>query len=148
MSRGQPVALDIRPSSPPSPSSSFEEVQYPAANSNSWQQQHNNQRQEELLPLHHSSAMEDKTRRRHIGGEQLNGAAPTGWAPDAAQPAQVYSPYTPVGPSEAIWQDADGKNVYEKAGFGTGRLPMPRSKRPPPPSSFVSTARSSSLSML
>ncbi|KAG8908186.1 Protein O-mannosyltransferase 2 [Tulasnella sp. 403] len=120
MSRGQPVALDIRPSSPPSPSSSFEEVPYPSTNA--WGQQH---RHEESLPLHN---MEDKARRRHVGTEQPQ---PSGWVP----PAQVYNPYSPAGPSEAIWQDADGKNVYEKAGFG-GRPPLPRPRRPPPPSSF------------
>ncbi|KAG9045476.1 Protein O-mannosyltransferase 2 [Tulasnella sp. UAMH 9824] len=75
----------------------------------------------------------DKARRRHVGGDdnKANGNG-AGWA----SPAQSYGPYAPGGPSEAIWEDSDGKNVYEKAGYDPRRHPPPRTRRSRPPTSF------------
>ncbi|KAG9030784.1 Protein O-mannosyltransferase 2 [Tulasnella sp. JGI-2019a] len=113
----------------PSRSSSFEEIQYSASDPN-WANHH---RLQETLPLHN---MGDTTRRRQVGGLEpsINGGDGAGWA--TSPPTIPLSPYAPAGHSEAIWQDSDGKNVYEKAASYGGRLPLPRQRRRPPPSSF------------
>ncbi|KAG8968931.1 Protein O-mannosyltransferase 2 [Tulasnella sp. 419] len=124
------VALDIQPSSPPSPSSSFEEVPHP---NSSWHQQ-----QRDTLPLHYMET--DTHRRRALQSDQKDSDDKWAHEPAAGQrPPSPFAPYAPSGPSEAVWEDKDGKNVYGKAalGYSTGRLPPPRTRRPPPPTNFT-----------
>lgn len=118
---------------PPSPTSSYEEITY---SNNSWSSNpHNSNRNtyntqyhvDDELPLHNM-----EPRRRNVGLDPSIANAPGGgWAPDDPYAPTQGKYYPPTSYAPSI-RDGDGKGVYEKErmGYATGKLP-PRQRRPP-----------------